>query len=174
MYPRKGKCDQCQNCYQLQHPYLIWRILYLIPCSSHSFQTFFMSLQSCLFIFNSVDWCLQIKTDTSGMDFNLDFVNLEREEEVNQPQSGEKSNKCNQCYFASSQAGNLRTHLKMHSGEKPNKCNQCNYASSRAGDLRRHLRTHSGEKPNKCNQCDYASSRADMLRKHRQKHITAS
>ena len=36
-----------------------------------------------------------------------------------------KSNKCNQCDFASPQAGNLRRHFKMHSGEKPNKCNQC-------------------------------------------------
>ena len=29
-----------------------------------------------------------------------------------------KSHKCNQCYFASSQAGSLRRHLKTHSGEK--------------------------------------------------------
>jgi uncharacterized Zn-finger protein len=41
--------------------------------------------------------------------------------------------------------------LKTHSGEKSNKCNQCDYASSQAGVLRRHLKTHSGEKPNKCN-----------------------
>ena len=39
---------------------------------------------------------------------------------------------------------------------KSNKCNQCNYASSHTGHLRRHLKTHSGEKPHKCNQCDYA------------------
>ena len=45
-----------------------------------------------------------------------------------------KSNKCNQCDYASSQAGDLKTHLKMHSGEKPYKCNQCDFASSRAGD----------------------------------------
>ena len=31
---------------------------------------------------------------------------------------GEKSNKCNQCGFASNYAGALRTHLKTHSGEK--------------------------------------------------------
>ena len=31
--------------------------------------------------------------------------------------SEEKSNKCNQCDFASTRAGNLRTHLKTHSGE---------------------------------------------------------
>ena len=40
---------------------------------------------------------------------------------------------------------------------KSNKCNQCDYASSQAGGLRRHLKRHSGEKSNKCNQCDYAS-----------------
>ena len=32
---------------------------------------------------------------------------------------------------------------------KSNKCNQCEFASSQAGDLKRHLKTHSGEKPNK-------------------------
>ena len=57
--------------------------------------------------------------------------------------SGEKTNKCNQCDYASSQAGHLRTHLKTHSGEKPNKCNQCNFAPSQAGHLRAHLKTHS-------------------------------
>ena len=38
-----------------------------------------------------------------------------------------KSNKCNQCAYASSQASHLKRHLKMHSGEKSNKCNQCEY-----------------------------------------------
>ena len=36
--------------------------------------------------------------------------------------------------------------MKTHSGEKSNKCIQCDYVSSRAGDLRKHLKTHSGEK----------------------------
>ena len=61
--------------------------------------------------------------------------------------SREKTNKCNQCGYASSYAGNLRTHLKTHTGEKPNKCNQCDYASSYASALRTHLKTHSGENP---------------------------
>ena len=84
--------------------------------------------------------------------------------------SGEKSNKCNQCDYASSRVGHLRTHLKAHSGEKLNKCNQCNYASSGAGNLRTHLKMHSGEKSNKCNQCDYASSQAGHLRRHLKTH----
>ena len=82
----------------------------------------------------------------------------------------EKPNKCNQCDFAASQVGHLRTHLKTHSGEKSNKCDQCDYASSQAGHLRTHLKTHSGEKSYKCDQCDYASSRAGHLRTHLKTH----
>ena len=77
-----------------------------------------------------------------------------------------KSNKCNQCDYASSQPVHLRRHLKAHSGEKSNKCNQCDYASSQAGNLRTHLKTHSGERLNKCNKCSYASSRTEALRIH--------
>ena len=84
--------------------------------------------------------------------------------------SGEKSNKCNQCVYASSQVSNLRKHLKTHNGEKPNKCNQCDFASSHADSLSEHLKTHSGEKSNKCNQCDYASSQAGHLRAHLKMH----
>ena len=58
----------------------------------------------------------------------------------------------------------------MHSGEKSNNCNQCDFASVRAGDLNTQLKRHSGEKSNKCNQCDYASSDAGYLRRHLKKH----
>ena len=44
---------------------------------------------------------------------------------------GEKSNKCNQCEYASSVRSSLKSHLEMHSGEKSNKCNQCSYALDR-------------------------------------------
>ena len=93
--------------------------------------------------------------------------------------SGEKSNKCNQCDYASSRADSLRAHLKMHSGDKSNKCNQCDFASSYTSALRTHLKTHSnlrrlkihsGEKSNKCNHCDYASPQASNLRTHMEKH----
>ena len=84
--------------------------------------------------------------------------------------SGENSNKCSQCYFESSNAGNLKGHMKLHSGEKPNKCNQCDYASSRPDSLKGHMKIHSGEKPNKCNQCDFASSHTSSLRDHLKTH----
>ena len=56
----------------------------------------------------------------SGRPFEDTFENSQRK----------KSNKCNQCDFASFLTGNLRTHLKTHSGEKLNKCDQCHFASS--------------------------------------------
>ena len=56
--------------------------------------------------------------------------------------------------------------MKTHSGEKSNKCNQCDYASSQTGHLITHMKTHRGEKLNKCNQCEYASSQASNLRQH--------
>ena len=68
--------------------------------------------------------------------------------------SGEKLNKCNQCDYASSQTGNMGTHLKTHSRGKSNKCNQCDYASSHTGNLRTRLKTHSGGKSNKCDHRD--------------------
>ena len=64
---------------------------------------------------------------------------------------GEKTNKCHQCDFASSQSGTLKRHLKTHTGEKSNKCNQCDYASSQPSNLKIHFKTNNGEKPNKCN-----------------------
>ena len=56
--------------------------------------------------------------------------------------SSEQSNKRNQCDFASSKAGNLMRHLKMHS-------EKVTYASFRADPSRKYLKTHSGVKSNK-------------------------
>ena len=81
-----------------------------------------------------------------------------------------KTNKCNQCDYASSQVGHLKRHLKTHSGERSNKCNQCDFVSSQAGHLKTHLKIHSGEKPNKCTQCDYASSQVGDLMRHLKTH----
>ena len=49
-------------------------------------------------------------------------------------------------------------HFKTHSGENSNKCNQCDFASIQAVSLRKHLKTHSGEKSNKCNQSSHNES----------------
>ena len=84
--------------------------------------------------------------------------------------SGEKSNKCNQRHYASSDEGNLRRHLRTHSGEKSNKCNQCDFASPWAGNLRQHLKRHVGEKIHKCKQCNYSSCQAGGLKRHLKTH----
>ena len=61
-----------------------------------------------------------------GKDFiDDDFCESGANEDVpfrNTSNEGGKSNKCIQCDYASSHAGHLKTHLKMHSGEKSNKC----------------------------------------------------
>ena len=53
---------------------------------------------------------------------------------------------------------------------KQKKCNQCDYASSDARNLRKHLKTHSEEKSKKCRQCDYSSPEADNFSMHLKNH----
>ena len=100
--------------------------------------------------------CAKHNTQSTKQMENYDFVLKDANEKITKKTTDNviKSNKCNQCDYASSHAGNLRTHLKTHSGEKANKCNQCDFASSRADHLRTHLKTHSGEKSKKCSQCN--------------------
>ena len=101
-------------------------------------------------------------------DFGIHYVNETDPKRMTNNKC--KSIKCSNCNYASSHAGHLRTHMKIHTGEKTNKCNQCDYASSNVSNLRRHLKTHSGEKTNKCNQCDYASTAASHLMRHLKIH----
>ena len=54
----------------------------------------------------------------------------------------------------------------MHNGEKPNKCNQCDFASTEAGNFNTPLKAHSRKKSKKCNECDFAFSQAGNLRIH--------
>ena len=52
-----------------------------------------------------------------------DIVGVEAKETNNK----ENSNKCD---YSSSRTGQFIRHLKTHGGERSNKCNQCDYASS--------------------------------------------
>ena len=45
---------------------------------------------------------------------------------------------CSLCGKSFTQNGGLQEHKKVHTWEKSNKCNQCDFASSQAGNLRRH------------------------------------
>ena len=50
---------------------------------------------------------INVEFSESGANVDIPLRNTNKE--------GEKSNKCNQCDYAPSQASNLRTHLKTHS-----------------------------------------------------------
>ena len=97
--------------------------------------------------------------------------------------SGEKPKKCNQCDFASSWEGNLRTHLKMHSGEKSNKCTlklltphsdqciagKCSEKPSSFPNqprLDKHKTCHASEK---CTECGQIFGAMRNLRRHEKK-----
>ena len=87
--------------------------LSFVPLCSHIFVTVGNDPYT-----GDVTWCLLM------MDQNLVGDGLRENAAVNimppvkKTNNGEKPNKCNQCEFASSYAGNLRTHFKIHSGEK--------------------------------------------------------
>ena len=51
---------------------------------------------------------------------NIDFLSvtdINVETIMKKKNNARKSNKCNQCAYASSQAGDLRKHMKIHNGE---------------------------------------------------------
>ena len=95
-------------------------------------------------------------------DLRANTVVLKAHMRVIKTGQGKRSKKCNQCDYASSEAGILRRHLKTHSGEKLNKCSQCDYASSLSCNFQRHLKTHSGEK----------QTNAASVTMHPFKHVT--
>ena len=79
-------------------------------------------------------------------------IDQQRKTNVRDPMGTETNNGTNTNKY--SEPGALRKHIV----QKSNKCNQCEYASFYASALKTHLKIHSGEKSNKCNLCDYASS----------------
>ena len=97
---------------------------------------------------------LAMEQALENYDFGLKDANGKMSDSVH---ANAKLNKCNQCDYASSQAGHLRLHLKTHSEEKLNKCDQCSFTSSQPIHLRSHLKTHIAEIPSKQKLCDFAS-----------------
>ena len=69
-----------------------------------------------------------------------DSYNLKRHMLRKHPNSTPAKYECEYCGHTSVRRSELNNHLKMHTGEKSNKCNQCDYASSQAGHLRTHMR----------------------------------
>ncbi|XP_072911882.1 uncharacterized protein [Hemitrygon akajei] len=78
--------------------------------------------------------------------------------------------KCSQCYYKSTELGNLNRHIRSHRGEKPFKCTQCDYASTQMVNVKRHLQTHTGKKPFQCPQCKLVCESREALKLHKQSH----
>ena len=58
-----------------------------------------------------------VVTDQSSGNYNK---SMDLMDSMNMKNMKVKSNICSQCDYATSQAGNLRTHMKKHTGEKSN------------------------------------------------------
>ena len=59
-----------------------------------------------------------METNLQHFELAENYINEEASQNDTNNDQDTVSNKCNQCKYASSQAGNLKRHLKAHSGKK--------------------------------------------------------
>lgn len=58
--------------------------------------------------------------------------------------SGQRPHECEICKKSFRQAGQLKTHQRIHKGEKPYQCHICSGSFRSSSSLITHLRTHTG------------------------------
>ena len=101
--------------------------------------------------------------------------------------TGQKPYSCSYCDYASTQKGNLNTHIvKYHNktvfnkfwsikylflqyyklGSKSFACSTCGKQFQTKKDIGRHILIHTGQKPFSCSYCDYASTQKGNLNTH--------
>ena len=106
----KVSCDQCERIFSLKSS------LYTHKKSIHA---------------GAIFTCEICSSELRSKQALLKHVKSKHYESENRPMLS-----CKICaWTCSSQGGNLKAHLKTHISEKSNKCNQCDYASSEASYL---------------------------------------
>lgn len=85
---------------------------------------------------------------------------------------GYKPFECEFCGKRFTQAGNLRTHRRLHTDERPFKCDKCDKTFARRGNLTAHEFTHESIKPYICrlDNCFKRFSQLGNMKSHQNKY----
>jgi KRAB domain-containing zinc finger protein len=105
------------------------------------------------------DLCEKVFTQKSGLKRHTLTVHAK-----------EKTYKCEQCDYATSDPYSLTGHKRTHTGEKPYQCDQCDKAFTFSSNLKEHKRIHTEEKPYECDVCKKAFTQSSALKIHKGRH----
>ncbi|XP_053408886.1 zinc finger and SCAN domain-containing protein 2-like isoform X3 [Mercenaria mercenaria] len=89
---------------------------------------------------------------------------------VEMTDEGERIYKCNICEKVTKQAGNMRSHIRIHTGERPFACDVCGFKFADLSNLRSHQMTHNEDRSFICEICGSGFKTPGCLKAHYRRH----